>query len=352
MSGIGFGRTTSNARDAVGGDEQQAVVAGLVDVADLALRVQLAGLGSRLHLVPDRQLLQPVEHDVEVAQEPRRVEQRVELLGAEQRARPRGSTSSAVAEVSHPRPRPRRPRACTIRRRRRARAPRRPARAARAASTPARRRRRGSRASARGTRQPLEHRRRAREHEVEQRPSSRGRSRARPRSARCRARARARRSRARPAGCPRTTRASPLIRSHSDRVALVRHRARALLSLGERLLHLADLGAREVADLGRDLVERRRRDRERGHVLGVTVALDDLARGLGRPKAEPRADVLLDAGVDLRVGPDGAADLADAHDLARPAQPLPVAVELERPRARACGRSSSARRGRRACARP
>ncbi len=47
-----------------------------------------------------------------------------------------------------------------------------------------------------------------------------------------------------------------------DRVPLVRHRARALLPFGERLLHLTDLGAREMADLGRDRVERRRRDRE------------------------------------------------------------------------------------------
>ena len=44
-----------------------------------------------------------------------------------------------------------------------------------------------------------------------------------------------------------------------DRVALVRHRRRALLALAERLLDLAHLGAREVADLERELLERRRR---------------------------------------------------------------------------------------------
>ena len=44
-----------------------------------------------------------------------------------------------------------------------------------------------------------------------------------------------------------------------DRVALVRHRRRALLAAAERLLDLAHLGAREVADLEREALERRRR---------------------------------------------------------------------------------------------
>ena len=42
-----------------------------------------------------------------------------------------------------------------------------------------------------------------------------------------------------------------------DRVALVRHRRRALLAAAERLLRLAHLGALQVADLGREPVERR-----------------------------------------------------------------------------------------------
>ena len=58
-----------------------------------------------------------------------------------------------------------------------------------------------------------------------------------------------------------------------DGIALVRHRRRALLSLAERLLHLGDLGAREVADLGRERVERRREHGERCEQLGVPVAL-------------------------------------------------------------------------------
>ena len=45
----------------------------------------------------------------------------------------------------------------------------------------------------------------------------------------------------------------------ADRVSLVRHRRRALLPLGERLLDLADLGLLQSANLERELLERRRR---------------------------------------------------------------------------------------------
>ena len=48
-----------------------------------------------------------------------------------------------------------------------------------------------------------------------------------------------------------------------DRVALVRHRAAALLPGAERLECLADLGALEVPDLDRDALERPAQDRER-----------------------------------------------------------------------------------------
>ena len=40
-----------------------------------------------------------------------------------------------------------------------------------------------------------------------------------------------------------------------DRIALVRHRRRALLPAAERLLDLAELGTGEVADLGRETIE-------------------------------------------------------------------------------------------------
>src|SRR6185503_20304456 len=109
---------------------------------------------------------------------------------------------------------------------------------------------------------------------------------------------------------------------------------RTLLPLRERFLDLADLGPSEMADLGRDRVEGRGGDRERRHELGVTVARDDLARGLGGAQPEPGAHLLLDARIDLRVRADRPADRADAHGLARPPEPVAVAVELERPERR------------------
>ena len=61
-----------------------------------------------------------------------------------------------------------------------------------------------------------------------------------------------------------------------DGVALVRHRRGAFLLLGEEFLSLADFGALQVTNLGGDLVERRGDDRQRGDVVRMAVALDDL----------------------------------------------------------------------------
>ena len=116
-----------------------------------------------------------------------------------------------------------------------------------------------------------------------------------------------------------------------DRVALVRHRRRALLSLAERLLDLAHLGAREVADLDRELVERRRAHGERREQLRVPVALDDLRRRRCRLEPEALARDSLDLGVDRRVLADRAGQLADAHALERARDARACAVELERP---------------------
>ena len=96
------------------------------------------------------------------------------------------------------------------------------------------------------------------------------------------------------------------------RVALVRHRRRALHARRERLLDLAHLGAREVPDLGREAVERGRADRERGEQLGVAVARDHLRRDRIGLEPEPLAGDPLDLGVDRRVRPDRAGELADA----------------------------------------
>ena len=61
-----------------------------------------------------------------------------------------------------------------------------------------------------------------------------------------------------------------------DRVALVRHRARALLARAEGLLDLAHLRALEVADLGREALEPGAGERDRLEQLGVAVARHDL----------------------------------------------------------------------------
>jgi len=97
----------------------------------------------------------------------------------------------------------------------------------------------------------------------------------------------------------------------------VRHRRGALLSLPERLLHLGHLGAREVAHLERELVERRCGDRERSEQLRVAVALEDLRRGGGGLEPEPLARDALEVGIGRRVGADGARELANAHAVER-----------------------------------
>ena len=114
----------------------------------------------------------------------------------------------------------------------------------------------------------------------------------------------------------------------------MRHRARALLSRPERLFHLADLCPGEVPDLHGELLQRRCRDGERRHVLRVPVALEDLAGGLRRADPEPAANVLLDRGVDLRVGAHRARDLAHRHGLTRPSQAVAIPVQLEGPKSK------------------
>jgi len=65
----------------------------------------------------------------------------------------------------------------------------------------------------------------------------------------------------------------------------------------------------------------------------VPVALHDLVRDRLVADAELLADELLDARVDVVVGADRAAQLADRGALRGAAQALPMALHLERPRA-------------------
>ena len=114
-----------------------------------------------------------------------------------------------------------------------------------------------------------------------------------------------------------------------DRVALVRHRGRALLALAERLHHLGDLGPREVAYLERELLERGGGDRKRGQEFCVAVSLEDLRRGGSRVEPQPFAGDSLDLRVGRGVGPDGAGNRPDGSLRERPLQAVGVAVGLE-----------------------
>ena len=115
-----------------------------------------------------------------------------------------------------------------------------------------------------------------------------------------------------------------------DRVALVRHRARALLAGAERLLHLADLGALEVADLGREALQPGARERDRLQHLGVAVARHDLGgdRLAGEPEPLEHARLVLRPERGVRA--DGAGDRPRRRLVERALQPLGVAVGLER----------------------
>ncbi len=94
------------------------------------------------------------------------------------------------------------------------------------------------------------------------------------------------------------------------RVALVRHRRRALLARAELLLHLAHLRAREVTQLDGDLLARRCDQRERADERRVAVALHHLRGGGLETDAEPRAHRLFDRGRQVGERADRAGDLA------------------------------------------
>jgi hypothetical protein len=116
-----------------------------------------------------------------------------------------------------------------------------------------------------------------------------------------------------------------------DRVPLVRHRRRALLTLAERLLHLGHFRPGQVPNLERESLQRGRGQRERREQRGVPVALHDLRRGRLRLEPEPLARDPLDLGVDCRVVPDRARELPDLHGGEGARNPFAVALELERP---------------------
>ena len=137
-----------------------------------------------------------------------------------------------------------------------------------------------------------------------------------------------------------------------DRVALVRHRARALLlALAERLLGLAHLGALQVTDLERERLDARADRRARVQHLGVAIARQHLrgghrraGRGARTRSARPR---------DRRWSTCRPRPRACRPRSSRgPARAARGRGAPASPRARASCRTSSARRGCRACGRP
>ena len=123
--------------------------------------------------------------------------------------------------------------------------------------------------------------------------------------------------------------ARDLLAAH--RVALVRHRRGALLPRAEGLLDLAHLGLLQRADLGRELLEARRDERERRHHLGVAVALEDLRGDGRRQQPELRADRLLDLGRQVRERPHGARELAVGDRGPGAVEPRELALQLRVP---------------------
>ena len=134
---------------------------------------------------------------------------------------------------------------------------------------------------------------------------------------------------------PRSTRASPEICSLRDRVALVRHRARALLPGAKRLLQLAHLRALQVTDLGRQPLQARARQGDRLHELGVAIARDDLRGDILARQPQPLQHARLELGARRRIGADRARDRADGRLRERALQALCVAMRLERDARRA-----------------
>ena len=105
---------------------------------------------------------------------------------------------------------------------------------------------------------------------------------------------------------PRSRRARPGEPLGQDRVALVGHRAGALLARSERLLELADLGVLEVAHLGREALDGAAGDGDRGQERGVPVALHDLGADRVDVQAELGQDLRLDVRAEVAVGADRA----------------------------------------------
>ncbi len=111
-------------------------------------------------------------------------------------------------------------------------------------------------------------------------------------------------------------------------VTLVRHRRRPLVPRVERLFSFAHLGALQVADLDRHLLQRAADACQHPNEERVPVTLQHLRRRRRRRQTKLAADLLLKVRRDVGVGPDGPGELADGHIKAGQVQPAPLAAEL------------------------
>ena len=149
----------------------------------------------------------------------------------------------------------------------------------------------------------------------------------------------------------RTTTGEAADRLGRDRVALVRHRRRALLPGLEPLAHLA----RPRCVAGGAARRRSARtsppiDAQRPEQLGVAVAGDHLRRR-HRRQAEGVADVALDRRIDVGVGADRARRACTPTRLAAPRRAGRGRGRAAAPTARPWRRTWSVRRGCRGCGR-
>ena len=109
------------------------------------------------------------------------------------------------------------------------------------------------------------------------------------------------------------------------RVALVRHRRRALLARVEELLRLAHFAALQVAHFGRQPLDPARDHGERAEIGGMAVARDDLGGYRFDGQAELLGHIRLNARVHMGEGADGAADRGHRHFGTRCQQPGAIA---------------------------
>ena len=93
----------------------------------------------------------------------------------------------------------------------------------------------------------------------------------------------------------------------------MRHGGRALLAGREELFYFQDLGALQVADFGRQPFERTRDHGKDRKEHRVPVARDDLRRDRFGCQPHLLRDMLLDLGVDIGEGTDGARNGASRH---------------------------------------